>query len=104
MIRLTDEELDKIDTTGIYDYFKECEKRECIAGNSREAGFNCDGRYLSACEYHKRTVAEEKALIAKAALKKVVAWLLDNELHPERDGLELSGKSLLALLDEVKEA
>lgn len=70
MIRLTDEELDKIDTTGIYDYFKECEKRECIAGNSREAGFNCDGRYLSACEYHKRTVAEEKALIAKAQLKK----------------------------------
>ena len=47
----------------------------------------------------------EKGLIdgRKEALKKVVEWLLDNELHPERDGLELSGKSLLALLDEVKE-
>ncbi len=47
----------------------------------------------------------EKGLMdgRKEALKRVVEWLLDNELHPERDGLELSGKSLLALLDEVKE-
>jgi len=40
--------------------------------------------------------------VAKAQLKKVVGWLLDNELHPERDGLELSGKSFLSLLDEIK--
>ena len=39
---------------------------------------------------------------AQAQLKKVVGWLLDNELHPERDGLELSGKSFLSLLDEIK--
>ncbi len=41
--------------------------------------------------------------VVKAQLKKVVGWLLDNELHPERDGLELSGKSFLSLLDEVKD-
>ncbi|KKL79193.1 hypothetical protein LCGC14_2017230 [marine sediment metagenome] len=40
--------------------------------------------------------------VAKAQFKKVVEWLLDNELHPERDGLELSGKSFLSLLDEIK--
>ncbi len=73
-VGLTDEEIDGIDTTGVYDYFQECEKRECIAGNSRESGFDCEGRYLLACEYHKRTVRGEKALIAEAQLKKVVEW------------------------------
>ena len=40
-------------------------------------------------------------VVAKAQLKKVVEWMLDNELHPDLDGMELSGKSFLTLLGEI---
>ena len=65
--RLSDEDIEEAVNIEVYDYFQECEKRECVAGNSRESGFDCDGRYLSRCEYYQRTITEQRRNVTRKA-------------------------------------
>ena len=78
---LTEEEIAEA-IADVYDYFEECEKRECVAGDDREAGFDCEGRYLNACEYHQRTIRDQRDGIAKAQAKKVFEWIQTKGYRP----------------------